>query len=65
MAINKNISIWKGDENPPTKYHLWVKDNGDICAYLDGKWGKVASVDQADKIQLVTTGPTDEYEETY
>ena len=65
MAINKNISIWKGDKNPPTKYHLWVKDNGDICAYLDGKWGKVASVDQADKIQLVTTGPTDEYEETY
>ena len=26
--INRNISVWRGNETPPTDYHLWVKDDG-------------------------------------
>lgn len=28
MSINKNISVWSGSVTPPTKYHLWIKDDG-------------------------------------
>lgn len=28
MNINKNISVWSGSETPPTKYHLWIKNDG-------------------------------------
>lgn len=26
--INRNISVWRGNDTPPTDYHLWVKDDG-------------------------------------
>ena len=26
--INKNISVWRGNDTPPTDYHLWIKDDG-------------------------------------
>lgn len=28
MNINKNISVWRGDNPPPTDYHLWIKSDG-------------------------------------
>lgn len=28
MNINKNISVWSGSETPPTKYHLWIRNDG-------------------------------------
>lgn len=26
MNLNKNISVWRGSDTPPTEYHLWVKN---------------------------------------
>lgn len=26
--INRNISVWRGNNTPPTDYHLWIKDDG-------------------------------------
>ena len=28
MNINKNISVWSGSETPPTKYNLWIRNDG-------------------------------------
>jgi hypothetical protein len=28
MSINKNISVWRGDDTPPTDYHIWIKSDG-------------------------------------
>lgn len=35
MNINKNISVWSGSEIPPTKYHLWIRNDGQYI--FDGK----------------------------
>ena len=37
--INKNVSIWRGDNTPPTQYHLWQK--GDVLFHHNGlEWVK-------------------------
>ena len=28
--INKNVSVWRGDNTPPTDYHLWIKSDGNV-----------------------------------
>ena len=55
MALNKNISVWRGDNTPPTDYHLWVKESGSIWIKLPGEdsWqcvGSSTSEDLANKI---------------
>ena len=34
MNINKNVSIWRGNNTPPTQYHLWQK--GDALFHHNG-----------------------------
>lgn len=34
MDINKNVSIWRGNNTPPTQYHLWQK--GDVLLHHNG-----------------------------
>ena len=36
--MNKNISVWRGNNTPPTKYHLWLKNNGRLYVNIDEKW---------------------------
>ena len=48
--LNKNISIWRGTQTPPTNYHLWEKENGGLYIYLDEKWQHL--VTPTDKITL-------------
>lgn len=36
--LNKNISVWRGSNIPPTDYHLWVKENGDLLIKLSDSW---------------------------
>lgn len=70
--LNKNISIWRGTQTPPTNYHLWEKEDGSLYIYLDKKWQLLvtpkdkATLDehkkQLDKIKnlaLVEINPTD------
>lgn len=36
--LNKNISVWRGEDNPPSLYHLILnEDNGDLYYKLNGK----------------------------
>ena len=48
--LNKNISIWRGTQTPPTNYHLWEKEDGGLYVYLDEKWQHL--ITPADKIIL-------------
>lgn len=36
--LNKNISVWRGTQTPPTNYHLWEKEDGGLYVYVDEKW---------------------------
>lgn len=39
--INRNISVWRGDDFPPTDYHLWQTPNGQLYTYVDDQWQPV------------------------
>lgn len=38
---NKNISVWRGDNTPPTSYHLWLKSDGRLFVYIDENWQEI------------------------
>ena len=38
MEINKNISVWRGSNTPPTNYHLWIKDDNSIYLHNGVDW---------------------------
>lgn len=42
--LNKNISIWRGDETPPTNYHLWIKSDNLIYIHKDNEWQEVTGI---------------------
>lgn len=42
--INKNISVWRGDQNPPTEYHLWLKE-GKLFAKINADWEQISGED--------------------
>lgn len=38
MSINKNISVWRGDDTPPTDYHIWIKSDGTQQIKINGSY---------------------------
>ena len=38
MNINKNISVWRGNNTPPTDYHLWIKSDGTSFIKVDDQY---------------------------
>lgn len=36
--MNKNISVWRGDKTPPTKYHIWYKSDGSQFININEEW---------------------------
>ena len=43
--INKNISVWRGDQNPPTEYHLWLNSEGKLLAKINEQWKQISGED--------------------
>ncbi len=39
--MNKNISVWRGTQPPPTKYHIWLKSDGSINIFNENKWERL------------------------
>lgn len=68
MELNKNISVWRGNQTPPTDYHLWEK-NDKLYVYSDDQWKELASTDYQNQIkdlQIEATGQIgDDYEQSY
>jgi hypothetical protein len=40
MIKNKQVSIWRGPDTPPTLYHIWLKDENQLLRYDEdqGQW---------------------------
>lgn len=49
--MNKNISIWRGSETPPTLSHIWVKE-GAILIYINEEWKPITDPELYEKITL-------------
>lgn len=43
MELNKNISVWRGNNAPPTDYHLWEKEDGSLHTKIDKEWLQLTS----------------------
>ena len=52
--MNKNISVWRGEKTPPTKYHLWQKDDT-IYVNIEDEWRPLASVKSIQQLEEVIT----------
>lgn len=50
--MNKNISVWRGEKTPPTKYHLWQKDDT-IYVNIEDEWQPLASVESIQQLEEV------------
>jgi hypothetical protein len=38
QTLNRNCSVWRGDNTPPSTYHIWIKPEGAIYLYIDDNW---------------------------
>lgn len=38
MIKNKQVNMWRGSEEPPTIYHVWIKDDLTIELYNGSEW---------------------------
>ena len=52
--MNKNISVWRGEKTPPTKYHLWQK-NDTIYINIEDEWQPLASIQSIIQLEEVIT----------
>ena len=43
--MNKTISVWRGSNPPPTKYHLWIQDDNSIYLHNGTKWDPIVDQD--------------------
>ncbi len=43
MEINKNISVWRGNNTPPTDFHIWEKEDGSIHTKINESWYQLTS----------------------
>lgn len=50
--INKNVSVWRGDDTPPTEYHVWIKSNGSVLINKDGTWFTQISESTNDSVNV-------------
>lgn len=48
---NKQVNLWRGSSEPPTKYHIWIKDNK-LLLYDGEKWSVfVANFESLSELQ--------------
>lgn len=38
MINNRQINLWRGNQEPPTIYHIWIKDNNKLLLYDENNW---------------------------
>lgn len=38
MINNKQVNIWRGDQPPPTLFHVWIYKNQQILLYNGTEW---------------------------
>jgi hypothetical protein len=57
--MNKNISIWRGSEAPPTLNHIWVKE-GSFLIYINDEWKLITDPDLQTKIEIYISNSLEE-----
>ena len=55
MINNRQINLWRGDNYPPTIYHVWLTNSKQLLVYNEEiqKWEVI--LDQANTIEAIKT----------
>lgn len=53
MINNKQVNIWRGSEEPPTIYHIWIKNESQLLLYNGTKW--VIFIDSTQTIDTINS----------
>ena len=59
MELNKNISIWRGSNTPPTNYHLWIKDDNQIYLHNGTTWDPIVDQDAFENLPVKNISSTE------
>lgn len=51
MINNRQVNFWRGDKEPPTIYHIWIKDNSKMLLHNGTEW--VVFLDNGDLVSQV------------
>ena len=51
MIQNKQVNIWRGNEEPPTIYHIWIKDESKLLLYNGTEW--ITFINSTETIQTI------------
>ena len=51
MVNNKQVNFWRGDQVPPTIYHIWIKDNSKMLLFDGTQW--VIFLDNKEILDLI------------
>ena len=54
MIQNKQVSIWRGSSEPPTLYHLWLRNETELLRYDDQQSKWIVFLDSANLDQKIT-----------
>ena len=56
MINNKRVNVWRGDEEPPTIYDVWILNNSKLLLYNGEEWviflDDVATIQKIDELIL-------------
>ena len=47
MINNRQVNLWRGNQEPPTIYHIWIKDNNKLLLYDGNNWRNKPNLSQA------------------
>lgn len=53
MIQNKQVSIWRGNSEPPTLYHIWLRNETELLKYDDQQSKWVVFLDSASLDQKI------------
>lgn len=53
MIQNKQVNIWRGNDTPPTLYHIWFKDESQLLRYDDKLKDWVIFLDGGQVVELI------------
>lgn len=53
MIQNKQVNIWRGNDAPPTLYHIWFKDERQLLRYDEKLKDWVVFLDSTQIVELI------------
>lgn len=54
MIKNKQVNLWRGNEEPPTLYHIWFKDEQLLLRYDEEVKDWVVFLDSGHIVDIIT-----------